>query len=390
MSRLRHIAAVLLCACVCLSAGAQNAQKNKKARLEREIRALEEQLRTNAARSSNAVSKATLLHQKVGARRELLVESDRELRALSDTIRLTEEAISREQARLDTMTVMYGRLVRNAYRNRDSRLWYIYILSSDDLGQATRRFGYLRSLSAQMNTQARRIQDAKADLELRRDDLGQLYRRARELRDARAYELGKLQKEENESMLLIKQLQKDKNKYQKQIADKRRQVEALNKEIERMIAAAMNDKGSTAKAKKPVDQKLSSQFAENEGKLPWPVSGAVVGRFGQHPHPVYRTVMLPFNNGINIAVSGDANVKAVFDGVVKQIIVMPGYNQCVLVQHGEYFTFYCKLGTVGVKAGDKVKTGQVIGRVANMGDETQLHFQLWKGKAPQDPEEWLR
>ena len=79
-----------------------------------------------------------------------------------------------------------------------------------------------------------------------------------------------------------------------------------------------------------------------------------------------------------------------FDGEVKQVIVMPGYNQCVLVQHGEYFTFYCKLGSVRVKAGEKVKTGQVLGKVETIGGETELHFQLWEGRSPKDPELWLR
>ena len=51
------------------------------------------------------------------------------------------------------------------------------------------------------------------------------------------------------------------------------------------------------------------------------------------------------------------------------IVVMPGYNKCVLVQHGNYFSFYCKLGTVSVKAGDKVKTGQVVGTVDTIGAE---------------------
>ena len=83
-------------------------------------------------------------------------------------------------------------------------------------------------------------------------------------------------------------------------------------------------------------------------------------------------------------------VNAVFDGVVKQIVVMPGYNQCVLVQHGNYFSFYCKLKTTSVKAGDKVKTGQKIGVVDTINGDTQLHFQVWKGQSPQNPEIWLR
>lgn len=69
---------------------------------------------------------------------------------------------------------------------------------------------------------------------------------------------------------------------------------------------------------------------------------------------------------------------------------MPGYNKCVLVQHGNYFSFYCKLGNVNVKVGDKVKTGDTIGTVDTLDGSTQLHFEIWKGTTPQNPETWLR
>ena len=124
--------------------------------------------------------------------------------------------------------------------------------------------------------------------------------------------------------------------------------------------------------------------------MPWPVEGTVIETFGQHYHPVYKNVKLPFSNGVTVAVTRGATVKAVFDGEVAQIVVMPGYNNCILVQHGEYFTFYCKMGSVSVKAGDKVKTGQVLGSVATIGGEDQLHFQLWSGRTPQNPENWLK
>ena len=105
---------------------------------------------------------------------------------------------------------------------------------------------------------------------------------------------------------------------------------------------------------------------------------------------MYTQLKLPDSEGISIALSNGAQVKAVFDGVVKSVIVQPGYNKCVLVQHGDYFTFYCKLGSVSVKAGDKVKTGQVLGAVEPIGGSTQLHFQLWSSKGPQNPVPWLR
>jgi murein DD-endopeptidase MepM/ murein hydrolase activator NlpD len=116
----------------------------------------------------------------------------------------------------------------------------------------------------------------------------------------------------------------------------------------------------------------------------------VVGRFGKHYHPVYKNLQLPPNNGVDIALTKGTQVKAVFDGVVKQVMVMPGYSQCVLIQHGNYFTLYCKLKSLNVAEGDKVKTSDVIGSVDAIGGQVQLHFEVWKGSTPQDPETWLK
>ena len=120
------------------------------------------------------------------------------------------------------------------------------------------------------------------------------------------------------------------------------------------------------------------------------MNGPVVGRFGRQFHPVFKNLELPPNNGIDVAVGKGAEVKSVFKGVVKQVFVMPGYNQCVLIRHGNYFTFYCKLKTVNVKAGDKVGTGDVIGKVDTINGDTQLHFEVWQNTKPQNPETWLR
>ena len=101
-------------------------------------------------------------------------------------------------------------------------------------------------------------------------------------------------------------------------------------------------------------------------------------------------MQLPQNNGVTLAVRPGAQAKAVFNGKVTQIVVLPGFNQCVLVSHGNYFTLYCKLRSVSVKVGDAVSTGQVVGTVDSIGGEDLFHFELWNGSTPQNPEGWLR
>lgn len=366
------------------------AQESRKARLEREIAVIDKQLKDNAAKSSDAMATLNLVRKKVADRKELVAESDKEIATLNSRIRAKQQSADKVQERLDTLTLYYEKLVRNAYRNRDSKVWYMYILASENIGQAFRRANYLRNLSTEMNRQGEKIIDTKAELQRQMDSLNVLKAEAEVLRAKRTSEVNALQKEEAQSATLVKNLQQNRSRYQKDLAAKKRQVDALNREIARIIAAAVSGKGGKAAAKKPVDIKLDAEFAKNKGKLPWPAEGPVTDHFGQHYHPVFKSVKLPFNNGITISLSKGEQIKAVFDGVVKQIVVMPGYNKCVLIQHGNWFSFYCKLGSTSVKPGDKVKTGQVIGTVDTIDGMNLLHFQIWKGTSPQNPELWLR
>lgn len=371
-------------------------QEARRARLQKEIAILDEQIRANSAKSANAMSRLTLISGKVDSRKRLIEESDREISEYSDSIARKEKEISVIKARLDTLSAHYARLVRGAYINRSPKVWYMYILASDNIGQAFRRYGYLRDLSRQMNVQASKIIDIREELEKESAKLTAMKRGAEAVRAQRVSEMNKLKAEEDEARSLVSQLKKNKRKYQSDLFRKQREVEALNREIERIIRSATEGTGKSGKGssqtvtRKPIDYTLAKKFEANKGKLPWPADGPVVDHFGQRFHPVYTNLKLPFNNGVTIALSAGTEIKAVFDGVVKQIVVMPGYNKCILVQHGNYFSFYCKLGTVSVKAGDKVKTGQVVGTVDTIGGETQLHFQIWSGRTPQNPEKWLR
>ena len=397
MRRFLPIVLGLLLVGAAVSAQDTRRQESRKAQLEKEIAAINRQLKDNARSSSRALTDLSLVRRKIAARQELIAESDREIRALDDSMKVRQQEIDRLQARHDTLSLYYNRLVRGAYKNRDSRLWYMYILSSENIGQAVRRFGYLKGLSRNMSEQAKHIQETAAALELEKDRLAGLREEARVLRGQRQADVDALRGEEGESASLVARLEKDRRKYQDELRKKNREVEALNREIAASIRKATAKPKAGSKSSKggkttstAVDETLSKNFASNKGRLPWPVEGTVIESYGQHYHPVYKNVKLPFNNGVTLAVARGAQAKAVFDGTVSQVVVIPGYNQCVLVQHGSYFTFYCKLKAVSVKAGEKVKTGQVLGTVDTLSGEDQFHFQLWQERNPQNPENWLR
>lgn len=394
---IRHTYMYMKCVCVLVSAlllvpsFAQNTkvQEARKAKLEREIAIINKQLKENASKSNSLLSDLSLIRKKVDNRREIVEEVDRQIREYEKEIGLAQQKIDQMQVRVDTLTANYSRLIRSAYKNRDARVWYMYMLASDNVGQAFRRMGYFRNLSTQMKTEAQRIRQLQEDLETQKADLQELKGNAEKVKSIRVKELNQLKKDEKEADEVVRKLKKDRKRYQNQMANKKKEVDLLNKEIERMVAAAMKSKPASGK-KTSVDSKLDAAFVNNKGKLPWPAYGPVVSKFGKHFHPVYKNLELPPNNGMDIALEKGTKVRTVFDGVVKQVMVMPGYNQCVLIQHGNYFTLYCKLNALNVVEGAKVKTSDVIGTVDAINGQVQLHFELWRGSTPQNPQAWLK
>ena len=401
MRKLLCILAIVL-ACGLPAAGQKNSMKkleSQRAQLEKDIALLNRKLEQNSKSKDAALSSLSLLKSKIQTREKLIDGCDETIRVLDDSIAVCQKELNKLQARHDTLSLYYGRLVRGAYKNRDSRLWYMYILSSESIGQGLKRAGYLRGMSAEMSTQALRIRETSAQLEVEKERLDGLRKEATDMRRKVVGERSKLKNEEADANKLVTQLGKDRKKYQKELQEKNRQKEALNKKIADLIRKESQKaaKGSSGKASSggkttstAIDTKLSNEFAANRGRLPWPVEGAIVERFGKHHHPVYTNVELPQNNGVTLAVRPGAQAKAVFNGKVTQIVVLPGYNQCVLVSHGAYFTLYSKLKSVAVKVGDNVTTGQVVGTVDSIGGEDLFHFELWNGTVPQNPENWLR
>ena len=169
MKRLRTIlllSAVLIAGWVLpVCAQDTSSQQSRKERLEREIAIIDGQLRDNATRNSNALNTLSLVQQKIDLRRGLIKEGEEEISRLDGEIRRKQMRIDSLQVRLDTMTYYYNRLVKGAYKNRDARVWYMYILASENLAQGLRRYSFLKNLSKEMNSQGVKIKEAKSVLE---------------------------------------------------------------------------------------------------------------------------------------------------------------------------------------------------------------------------------
>jgi septal ring factor EnvC (AmiA/AmiB activator) len=132
------------------------------------------------------------------------------------------------------------------------------------------------------------------------------------------------------------------------------------------------------------DVHLSGDFLKNKGQMPWPVSGTVSMAFGLHE---YIPGVKHFNIGVTIDTHAGSAVKAVFEGVVENIMYI-GDVSAVMIRHGKYFTTYSNLSTVSVTKGEKIHTSQIVGQVSEAG---QLDFILSDEKGNNfDPERWLK
>ncbi len=138
------------------------------------------------------------------------------------------------------------------------------------------------------------------------------------------------------------------------------------------------------------EEALASSFAASRSRLSWPVStGFISERFGVHAHPVLKGIKVD-NQGVDIQTNAGQSVRAVYDGVVRDVTSMPGMNSVVLVQHGDYYTVYAKLRNVSVKNGQRIKARETIGTVAtNKDGVSEVQFQIWKETSRLNPENWL-
>lgn len=199
-------------------------------------------------------------------------------------------------------------------------------------------------------------------------------------------EIGKFEKAEEEQRLAKEKAE--------------REAELANKPVETVVVKPVEKPKPVENPKPDVVQKvyddrsnsaeLSSDFSNNRGRLPWPVSrGSIVQGFGEKPHPHLPNIIIN-NDGVDIATNKGSNAKAVFEGEVSAIISIPGGNRTLLIRHGSYYTVYNNLSFVSVKKGDKVKRGQDLGRIyTDENGDTILKFEVRSGSAKQNPESWL-
>jgi len=390
MSRLCITVVIFLATLVTGVAQSVTEQTKRREEIEKEIAFLDRQLSANKSKQQASTKELNFIQRKISNRKKLLAQIENEIRLIDAMSAQKGREVDNLNSELAMLKKRYSHLVYNSYKHRDKTIWILYILASDSFEQGYKRWSYLRSYSRIMKESARAIKERSTDIKGEVQKLGNLRMESLKMQQKREREYNSLSAEERKAKDIVNQLSRKEREFRQQLTEKRKEVERLNREIERILAEAAKEKKSSGYKESAADKALSDNFGSNKGRLPWPVKeGVIIEQFGQHNHPVFKNIKLPFNNGVNISTTLNAQVLCVFDGVVKQILVLPGYNQCILVQHGDYYTFYTKIERVSVKTGDSVKTGQVLGTLTENEGNSVIHFQLWSGTTKQNPEHWL-
>lgn len=357
------------------------------------IRMTTEQLNSNKITQENRREKLLLINNNLKMRKELINKLNSEIILYSKDIKVTSNEIEALSNDIDGLQSQYSKIVVETYRQLKQNSYLKFILSADSFHEIFRRLHYLRLHSNISHTVVTELTEKSATLSLKTEQLNQKKSVVNKSLNSKKDEASKLSNEQNQFNSELNKLKSEEKNLSSVIRKNQALISKLQDEIKRIIEEeASKHRGEKDEKKILINEKLSTKFAENKGKLPNPMAGGVViEKFGSHPHPLQKGIIVN-NKGVNISVVGSAKVCSIFDGVVTKIFFFSGLGNNVMVRHGNYISVYSNLSKVTVKVGDKVKTLEQIGEIVPTSNSSSsaLHFELWNETTPQNPELWLK
>ena len=393
--RLLLILAALFCA---LNLAAQNqsldALRDEIRRAEEEICATNELLAKTKKDKQVTQNQLKLIQNRIRNRKQIIANLEKQTQVINGDIGTKNDTVHAMQNELTQLRKEYADMVYAAYKNYKLNNFLVFLFASKDFNDATRRISYMRRYNRMRQQKAEQIKSVADSLHVQ---IGELENRKAELtkvRDTRTQEVSSLGKDEKQYQSSLSEINTKSGKLSSEIRKKQSQINKLQQRIQAIIAEEARKNRATPKsaAQEEYIANLSGRFDQNKGLLPYPVRGGViVDRYGVHPHATQKGLMVN-NKGVNIASGSGAEVRAVFEGDITQIVFVQGLNNTVIIRHGNYLTTYSNLASVNVKTGDKVTLNQVIGRLSNSddSDDCVLHFEIWKETENLNPEQWLR
>ncbi len=358
--------------------------------LEKEIAYTNELIKETRLNKDVSVIQIKLLNQQIKKQERLIKKLRQEVQLVDQSIDKKQLLISQKEKELNALKNEYAKMIIYSKKNLNKYDRMMFIFASKDFNQAFKRLKYFEQYSSYRKKQVQIIQQKQDSLQVSIEILKTLKEEKEELRKKEEKEKSNIDREKINQQRGLNKLKGQEKKLKKNLKKKNRQKAKLKKEIERILLAEARKLKEYSMT--PDQIKLSKNFAENKGKLPWPVlKGVVYSSFGEHAHPVLKGIKTR-NDGIDIVTNKGSKARAVFDGEVRSIISVPGSaNFAVLVKHGHFFTLYSNLKEVFVKPGDQLKVKQDIGNISLDPEDhtTKLQFQIWESTSKLNPVNWL-
>lgn len=422
---------IFLLSAAVLQAQTREELEKQRAQLKKEMEQTQKLLNSNKAKTKENLVQWKLINDKVNLQNRIIDNLSKDINLLDNNIYSNQREINRYNKLLDTLKEEYAKSMVYAYKNRGNYAFLNFIFSAASFNDAIRRVAYLKYYRDYRKKQGENILRTQ---ELRRQriaELGGIKVQKSEVLKTKDKEMASLEVQKQEKDKIMSELKKQGKELNTQLATYKKQMKKVDNAIAAAINKALADakkaalkkaneeaaankaaeatapaikpsvKGSTtgkaATTKKAPESillnaeniALNDNFVKNRGVLPWPVDkGLVIMHYGRN--------QLPSGNswidvtGITVSSDIGSNVKAVFDGVVSNVVFIEDM-QVVIIQHGKYFSTYSNLNNVSVQRGQNIKTGQVIGKVAaNLDGVGAIDFFINDERGNLDPERWLK
>ncbi len=393
---------------ICLPglANAQKAKKeleSKKKKLQDDIQYLNGLIAKTTDSKQASLGKLTAVSRRISLQEQLIETVSKEIDMIQEQISASNDTIGVMEVKLGDLKKEYARMVVDAYKTEKGYNKLSFIFASKDFEQAALRMRYLQQYQEYRHRQAIMIDSSSKDIGRKVTVMQATKDEKKQLLESEQAEQNNLATEKNEQQKMYNQLKGQEKQYRKELKEKEKASQKLDNEIKKLVEEEIRKSNiSTTKtttktnSSKPLElkltpegQALSQNFANNKGKLPWPVVEGVITR----PFGIYSPMpgITMDNDGVDIATSKGAIARSVFDGTVSYVSEDPEYGQVIIIRHGDFFTVYRHLKDVFVKIGDKVKTKQTLGSISydEQNQITDIELEIWKGQNKLDPQDWL-
>jgi septal ring factor EnvC (AmiA/AmiB activator) len=356
-----------------------------------EITYVDNLLKTTEKEKGESMNAIKIIGNKLVLRETVIKGMRQEISLLSERIDLNNLAIDIMERDLVELKDDYARAVINSYKTQKGNPELIYILSAKDFNQGYKRLKYLQQVTKFRRRESEIIIELKSQIETSKDKLQNDLKKVSDLKSKEEQQKNLLQTEQERKQKMVQSLSNKERQLKKDLEEKKRIARKIESEIARIID---DERKKSIKSDNTPEQKLIGEnFAENKGRLPWPVEkGIITSHYGIQKHQVLKYVTED-NIGIEITSSGKVSARSVFQGEVVKVFAISGANMTVIIRHGKYLSVYANIVNVKVRIGDKVVLKQDIGDVYSdpgSNNNCVLKFMIFETNAKYlDPESWI-